>query len=162
MSDCDGVPGQQSRCTLCKEHLRGRHSHPGQWKSELQQFLLLKVQWSWPKFLYMHSPYSDVYHIGLTLIDPSVHDVYVQLSNISSLELRLLQLLLGSIIPLLLRPCVLQTLFICSGCDYVSVFCWPTMHTCSQDVPGTLADTGHDQMEEGFLSFVRLIGTVYF
>ena len=33
------------------------------------------------------------------------------------------------------------------------------MHTCS---PGTLADTGHDQMEEGFLSFVRLIGTVYF
>ena len=36
------------------------------------------------------------------------------------------------------------------------------MHTCSQDVPGTLADTGHDQTEEGFLSFVRLIGTVYF
>ena len=99
MSDCDGVPGQQSRCTLCKERLRGRHSHPGQWKSELHQFLLPKVQWSWPKLLYMHSPDSDVYHIGLTLIDPSVHDVYVQLSNISSLELRLLQLLLGSIIP---------------------------------------------------------------
>ena len=36
------------------------------------------------------------------------------------------------------------------------------MHTCSQDVPGTLADTGHDQMEEGFLSFGRLIGTGYF
>ena len=36
------------------------------------------------------------------------------------------------------------------------------MHTYSQDIPGTLADTGHDQMEEGFLSFVRLIGTVYF
>ena len=34
--------------------------------------------------------------------------------------------------------------------------------TCSQDIPGTLADTGHDQIEEGFLSFVRLIGTVYF
>ena len=31
-----------------------------------------------------------------------------------------------------------------------------------QDVAGTLAYTGHDQMEEGFLSFVRLIGTVYF
>ena len=34
--------------------------------------------------------------------------------------------------------------------------------TCSQDIPGTLADTGHDQMEEGFLSFIRLLGTVYF
>ena len=40
ISDCDGVPGQQSRCTLCKQPLRGTHSHPGQWKSELQQFLL--------------------------------------------------------------------------------------------------------------------------
>ena len=39
ISDCDGVPGQQSRCTLCKGRLRGRHTHPGQWKSELQQFL---------------------------------------------------------------------------------------------------------------------------
>ena len=34
--------------------------------------------------------------------------------------------------------------------------------TCSQDIPGTLADTGHDQMEEGFLSFVELSRTVYF
>ena len=42
--DCDGVPGQQSRCTLCKQPLRGTHSHPGQWKSQLQQFLLLKVR----------------------------------------------------------------------------------------------------------------------
>ena len=40
ISDCDGVPGEQSRCTLCKQPLRGKHSHPGQWKSELQQFLL--------------------------------------------------------------------------------------------------------------------------
>ena len=40
IGDCDGVPGQQSRCTLCKPPLRGTHSHPGQWKSELQQFPL--------------------------------------------------------------------------------------------------------------------------
>ena len=40
ISDCDGVPGQQSRSTLCKQPLRGTHSHPGQWKSELQHFLL--------------------------------------------------------------------------------------------------------------------------
>ena len=73
----------------------------------------------------LYSPDTDVYHIGLTLIDPSVHDVYVQLSNISSPELRLLHLnkLLHSfrddpdlsLVPLALRPLVLQTLFICSG-----------------------------------------------
>ena len=40
ISGCDSVPGQQSYCTLCKQPLRGTHSHPGQWKSELQQFLL--------------------------------------------------------------------------------------------------------------------------
>ena len=34
--------------------------------------------------------------------------------------------------------------------------------TCSQDIPGTLADAGQDHMNEGFLSFVRLICTVYF
>ena len=64
---------------------------------------------------------TDEYNIGLTLIDPSVHDVYVQLSNISSPELRLLhlkQLLhtfrndsdlsLGTQ-PLI--PCVIQTYF---------------------------------------------------
>ena len=76
ISDCDGVPGQQSHCTLCKERLRGRHSHPGQWKSELQQFLLKYS--GHRKLLYMYSPDTDVYHIGLTLIDTSVHDVYVQ------------------------------------------------------------------------------------
>ena len=70
------------------------------------------------------SPNTDVYQIGLTLIDPSVHDVYVQLSNISSQELRLRllplnELLLSfrddpdlSLLPLLLRPCVLQTLLL--------------------------------------------------
>ena len=30
----------RERCSLCKERLRGAHSHPEQWKGELQQFLL--------------------------------------------------------------------------------------------------------------------------
>ena len=30
----------QSHCALCNKRLRDAHSHPGQWKSELQQFLL--------------------------------------------------------------------------------------------------------------------------
>ena len=39
--DCAGnVYDDQSRCTLCRERLRGAHIHPRQWKCELQQFLL--------------------------------------------------------------------------------------------------------------------------
>ena len=34
--------------------------------------------------------------------------------------------------------------------------------TGSQDIPGKLADTDHDQIDETFLLFVRLICTVYF
>ena len=34
------VSDLQRRCSLCRERLRDAHSHPGQWKSELQQFLL--------------------------------------------------------------------------------------------------------------------------
>ena len=30
----------QSRCALCYERMKDVHSHPGQWKSDLQQFLL--------------------------------------------------------------------------------------------------------------------------
>ena len=40
ISDCDGIPGQHSCCTLCKQPLRVTQSHPGEWKSELQQFIL--------------------------------------------------------------------------------------------------------------------------
>lgn len=32
--------GTQSRCALCHERLRSAHTHPGQWKSDVQQFLL--------------------------------------------------------------------------------------------------------------------------
>ena len=77
----------------------------------------------------LYSPDTDVYHIGLSVVDPSVHDVYVQLSSVSSPELRLLHLnkLLHSfrddpdlsLVPLVLRPHVIQTLFIGSGCDYI-------------------------------------------
>ena len=120
-----------------------------------------------------------------TCHNPSVHDVYVQLSSILSPELRLLHLnkLLNSfrddpdlsLVPLVLRPHVIQTLFISSGCDYISFFDGVGNATImkhffqnarfisgSHDIPGTLVYTDHDHMEEGFLSFVRLICTVCF
>ena len=36
-STCDGT---ESRCALCHEHLKGVHTHPELWASDLQQFLL--------------------------------------------------------------------------------------------------------------------------
>ena len=77
------------------------------------------------------SPDTDVYHIGLPLLNPVIYDVYVQLSPLTSPEPRLLRLnelhqsLCSdpdlALVPLGLRACVMQTLFICSGCDYVSL-----------------------------------------
>ena len=72
---------------------------------------------------------SDVYNIR-----PETFDVYVQLSPVNSIEIKLLHLNslytsllndhdLASVSPLL-RAKVIQTLFICSGCDYISFFCW--------------------------------------
>ena len=78
------------------------------------------------------SPDTDVYHIGLPLLNHYEYDVYVQLSPITSPEVRLLHLnqlqlaLAGdpdlALVPPGLRACVVQTLFICSGCDCV-LFC---------------------------------------
>ena len=36
-STCNGT---ESRCALCHEHLKGRHTHPELWACDLQQFLL--------------------------------------------------------------------------------------------------------------------------
>ena len=131
------------------------------------------------------SPDTDVYHIGLTLLDPQQQDVYVQLSPANSLDIRLLHLngVLKSLeddpdlalVPMPWPPKVLQTLFICTGCDYVSFFAGigkatfmrhffenASFITSTQEVPGALADTASDVMKQGFLAFLRLIGTTYF
>ena len=79
------------------------------------------------------SPDTDVYHIGLPLLDTELHDVYVQLSPATSPELRLLHLnglcqSLASdpdlaLVPYTELPKVIQSLYISTGCDYVSFFC---------------------------------------
>ena len=135
----------------------------------------------------LYSPDTDVYHIGLVLLGRYPQsDVFIQLSAISSPEKKLLHLnslcssLSGdpdlAIIPSEIHPKVLQTLFVCTGCDYVSFFAGLGKATFlrnffqhanfinanSNDLPGTLADTSLDRIQCGFLAFVRLIGTVYF
>ena len=133
----------------------------------------------------LFSTEADGYHIGLPLLDFNKYDVYVQLSPITSCEQMFLHLnqlheALNAdpdlaLVPIGLRANVLQTLFICSGCDYISFFAgfgkatvmkhffqnaW--FITGTHEIPGTLAETAPDTKETGFLSFIRLIGTMYF
>ena len=78
------------------------------------------------------SPDTDVYHIGLPLVDDHLLEVYVRVSMFSSQEHRYLNLdhILTSLrddpdlssIPRDILPKVIQTIFICTGCDYVSYF----------------------------------------
>ena len=84
----------------------------------------------------VYSPDTNVYHIGLPLVHNQSLDVYVRISVFfSSQEHRYLGLsnLLMSLegdpdlssVPRELLPKVLQTLFVCTGCDYISyLFCW--------------------------------------
>ncbi len=77
------------------------------------------------------SPDTDVYHIGLPLVSAG-DSVIIQLSKPSDKDLKLINL--NILIDLLKRdpdlvhihdshiPRVLQTLFVCTGCDYISFF----------------------------------------
>ena len=71
---------------------------------------------------------------------------------------------------------VIQTMFVCTGCDYTSFFCKVGKATflryffqyaafiTGTESQGTLADTSleGETYKNGFLAFLRLIGTVYF
>ena len=75
------------------------------------------------------SPDTDVYHIGLALSMNNKH-VFVQISQINSREVRYLDLKALtcalthdpdlSSVPSGILPQVIQYVFVCSGCDYIS------------------------------------------
>ena len=78
------------------------------------------------------SPDTDVYHIGLPVIAHTHLDVLVRLSNFSSIEQRFLDLQalltsiqsdpgLAAVEQKKIAP-IFQTLFIATGCDYISFF----------------------------------------
>ena len=68
----------------------------------------------------------------------------------------------------------LQILFICTGCDYISYFktigkatFWNTFFQYSQFITGSqthgqLHETDQSCHKNGFLAFIRLVGTAYF
>lgn len=131
--------------------------------------------------IYILSPDTDVYHIGLPIVAETNLNVIVQLSSFSSVELRLLNMHalntafnndpeLAAVPPISVAS-VIQALFVCTGCDFISFFTGLGKATflntlyeycnfiCanSDQAPGLLCD-----MEQGFLSFVRLVGSAYF
>lgn len=78
------------------------------------------------------SPDTDVYHIGLPLQSINRKEVIIQINPINSRELRLLHMnnLISALkndpdlatIDSTIVPQVLQTIFVTSGCDYISFF----------------------------------------
>ena len=82
-----------------------------------------------------------------------------------------------SSIPAVNIPQIFQSLFVSTGCDYISFFSemgkasfyrYFYQHaefiSSGNSFPGTLADTGltNNQFETGFLAFLRLVVSVYF
>ena len=132
------------------------------------------------------SPDTDIYNIGLPLPSISNKNIVVQLNPYSSKELKYLDLTAFlevwndpdlSFIPAANIPQIFQSLFVSTGCDYISVFSEMGKASFSRyfyqhaefissgnSFPGTLADTGltNNQFETGFLAFLRLVGSVYF
>ena len=133
------------------------------------------------------SPDTDVYHIGLPLV-MSGESVLVQLSRPSDKELKLLNLNL--FIDSLKRdpdlvhiteehiPRVMQTLFVATGCDYVSFFSgigktfflkvfFEYAKFIAVDLSGPFIgdfsqDTFHEQARDSQFAFFRLVGCAYF
>ena len=133
------------------------------------------------------SPDTDVYMIGLPLQCTLTKHIIVQISKIGSHELKLLctKTLIQALandpdlanIPTNTQATVLQALFVITGCDYISFFSGIGKGTFaryffqhahfitgeSHYTTGTLAQTHIvGDYSNGFLAFLRLIGTVYF
>ena len=134
------------------------------------------------------SPDTDIYHIGLPLEHGSEKNIVIQLSTFNSKDLKYLHLSTFvtvlqndpdlSAIPSQLTPQVFQTIFVATGCDYISFFSGIGKATFLRyfyqhaefissgkyNLPGTLADVDIEgnKINSGFLAFLRLVGTVYF
>ena len=132
------------------------------------------------------SPDTDVYHIGLSAISliPDTQ-IIVQLSKDHTHGARFLCLNtlldalsndpdLADILPNL-RPQAMQSLYISTGCDYVSFFTGigrasflstffqsASFIAGGRDPPGSIGEFSLDAQSPGMLSFLRLVGCAYF
>ncbi len=137
------------------------------------------------RHILIYSPDTDIYNIGLSLFEILTNkDVYVQIDVLHS-QTKLYIHINDLIKALQLDPDlanleksklanIFQMLFITSGCDYVSffsghgksaffqVFFQHADFITGRSMPGSLSDSGEKNKENGFLAFLRLIGTLYF
>ena len=133
----------------------------------------------------IYSPDTDVYNIGLSFLNQHHTVTYTIHLNIPHanekkyISLNNLKIALSKDMDLSNLPqdklcLILQTLFICTGCDYISYFKSIGKVTilnnffqhasliCGINMPGFLHNTTLTNRENGFLSFIRLTGTCYF
>ena len=112
-----------------------------------------------------------MYHVGLPLLANQPMDVFVRVSVFSSQEHRYLSMLTSlsgdpdlSSVPRGIIPKVIQTLFICTSCDYVSYFAGYGKATflrlffqhaefITTTCIGTLANTCGPSQESGIFEF---------
>ena len=154
--------------------------------SESDTRVWLHAKHSEGRNIFIFSPDTDVYHVGLPLVSPEVQ-VTVQLSKPGDKELKLLDLnlLLDQLkrdpclvnIPKEDVPHVIQMLFVCTGCDYISFFSGigksyffkvflDYANFILGDVRGafttryTQSDI-HNQSRITLLPFIRLVGCAY-
>ena len=137
------------------------------------------------RHIVVYSPDTDVYNIGLSILDSLAEkDVFVQI-NVPHSQTKLYVHLNNLVKALQLDPDLaslerselartFQMLFITSGCDYVSYFAGLGKASFFQtffqhaafitgnQMTGSLSDTAESKTEVGFLAFLRLIGTLYF
>lgn len=128
------------------------------------------------------SPDTDVYHVGMPLIQDTNLEVFIQLNQRTSQELHFLNL--GALLTAFCNDpdlsnlerndiaSSMQAVFVSTGCDFVSFFQGhgkaSFLNTLfeysgfisanSGNAPGTLASTDHN----GLLAFFRLVGCAYF
>ena len=135
----------------------------------------------------VQSPDTDVYHIGLPLTCISSKEVVIQLSSVNSQEVKIINLSKFALtlkndpdmvgISCELVPKIMQTIYIATGCNYISFFNnlgkstflkyffeYSSFITAGTNIntPGMLSDTEPHQQELGYYSFLRLVGVVYF
>ena len=133
----------------------------------------------------IYSPDTDIYNIGLPLLSEIPNkEVIVQYNVLHSPICSYLHInnLIKALeldpdlasLPHFHLPKIFQMLFICSGCDYLSyfhgqgktaflnAFFQHAQFITGKHADGLLCDISEDKREKGFLSFLRLVGTLYF
>ena len=125
---------------------------------------------SWASKILIHSPDTDTYNIGLSLLDRNTKQYVIQLNVFHSIERKYLNLnnlqtaLLNdpdlATLPRNSISEILQVLFVCTGCDFISFFRSLGKATLLNnfyqhaEFIGCLHKTQPSNKTDGFLAFV--------